>query len=96
LQIVTPSTRYTPLAPDFSSFTINTNTITLNWINWKSDLQTQIYRDGVLRTTVAAGVSSYDDPYDPPPPSANYEYYIRHVHPDTGPGLVSVTAFVVT
>ena len=57
--------------------TVSTTQITLNWTNGDAGAQTQIYRGGVLVTTIAIGVTTYADTGV----TANvlYDYYIRHI-----------------
>jgi len=57
--------------------TVSTTQITLNWTNGDAGAQTQIYRGGVLVTTIAIGVTTYSD--TGLQPTTLYDYYIKHI-----------------
>lgn len=60
----------------FSATTASSSQINLSWTNASGGLQTEVYRNGTLRTTVSAGVTSFADTTISP--GVEYSYKIRH------------------
>lgn len=64
--------------PSSLSTTANSSTqITISWINGDASAQTQLYRDGVLVATLAAGVTTTTS--TGLSASSSYSFYVRHI-----------------
>lgn len=69
-------TRAPPAPTSLSATAVSTSQINLAWTNTDASAETRIYRGGVLLTTVAAGVTTYQN--TSLTAGTNYVYTVRH------------------